>query len=70
MWIVKIALQRSYTFIVLAIIIVLLGGYAIAKTATDILVRVRRDQCPRRFRRTLHRAVGAHGDAGHIGTFP
>ncbi len=29
MWIVKIALQRPYTFVVLAIVIVLLGGYAI-----------------------------------------
>jgi len=41
MWIVKIALQRSYTFIVLAIIIVLLGGYAIAKTATDIFPNIK-----------------------------
>ena len=41
MWIVKIALERSYTFIVLAIIIVLLGGYAIAKTATDIFPNIK-----------------------------
>jgi CzcA family heavy metal efflux pump len=41
MWIVKIALQRSYTFIVLAILIVLLGGYAIAKTATDIFPNIK-----------------------------
>ena len=41
MWIVKIALQRSYTFIVLAIVIVLLGGYAIAKTATDIFPNIK-----------------------------
>src|SRR5579862_8004821 len=41
MWIVKIALQRSYTFIVLAIMIVLLGGYAIAKTATDIFPNIK-----------------------------
>src|ERR1700727_2145614 len=41
MWIVKIALQRSYTFIVLAIIIVLLGGYAIARTATDIFPNIK-----------------------------
>src|SRR3984957_19196780 len=41
MWIVKIALQRSYTFIVLAIIIVLLGGYAIANTATDIFPNIK-----------------------------
>jgi multidrug efflux pump subunit AcrB len=36
MWIVRIALQRPYTFIVLAILILLLGGLAIARTATDI----------------------------------
>jgi CzcA family heavy metal efflux pump len=36
MWIVRIALQRPYTFIVLAMLIVLLGVLAIAKTATDI----------------------------------
>src|SRR6202790_198168 len=41
MWSVKIALQRSYTFIVLAIIIVLLGGYAIANTATDIFPNIK-----------------------------
>src|SRR6202035_365351 len=41
MWIVKIALQRSYTFIVLAIVIVLLGGYAIANTATDIFPNIK-----------------------------
>jgi multidrug efflux pump subunit AcrB len=41
MWIVKIALQRSYTFFVLAIIIVLLGGYAIAKTPTDIFPNIK-----------------------------
>jgi multidrug efflux pump subunit AcrB len=41
MWIVKIALQRSYTFIVLAIVIVLLGGFAIAKTATDIFPNIK-----------------------------
>jgi multidrug efflux pump subunit AcrB len=41
MWIVKIALQRSYTFIVLAIIIVLLGDYAIAKTPTDIFPNIK-----------------------------
>ena len=33
MWIVKIALQRPYTFIVLAIIIVLLGGYVSEEAA-------------------------------------
>jgi CzcA family heavy metal efflux pump len=41
MWIVKVALRRPYTFIVLAIMIVLLGGYAIAKTATDIFPNIK-----------------------------
>src|SRR5689334_785976 len=36
MWIVRIALQRPYTFIVLAVLIVLLGVFTIARTATDI----------------------------------
>ncbi len=41
MWIVKVALQRPYTFIVLAIMIVLLGGYAIANTAVDIFPNIK-----------------------------
>jgi multidrug efflux pump subunit AcrB len=41
MWIVKVALRRPYTFIVLAIMIVLLGGYATAKTATDIFPNIK-----------------------------
>ena len=36
MWIVKIALQRPYTFLVLAILILLMGVLAIVRTATDI----------------------------------
>jgi multidrug efflux pump subunit AcrB len=35
-WIVRIALQRPYTFIVLAILILLMGTVAILRTATDI----------------------------------
>ena len=38
MWIVRVALQRPYTFIMLAVLIVLMGGYAILKTATDIFL--------------------------------
>ena len=41
MWIVRVALQRPYTFIVLAIMIVLLGGYAIANTAVDIFPNIK-----------------------------
>jgi multidrug efflux pump subunit AcrB len=36
MWIVKIALQRPYTFLVLAILILLMGTLAALRTATDI----------------------------------
>jgi multidrug efflux pump subunit AcrB len=40
MWIVKIALQRPYTFIVLAILILLLGVFSIVRTATDIFPNI------------------------------
>jgi CzcA family heavy metal efflux pump len=36
MWIVRLALRRPYTFIVLAIVITLLGVFAISRTPTDI----------------------------------
>ena len=36
MWIVRLALRRPYTFVVMAIAIVLMGAYAIATMATDI----------------------------------
>ena len=36
MWIVRLALQRPYTFIVLAVLIVLLGAFTIVRTPTDI----------------------------------
>jgi CzcA family heavy metal efflux pump len=36
MWIIKIALERPYTFIVLAIILLILGPLAIYRTPTDI----------------------------------
>ena len=36
MWIVRLALRRPYTFVVMAIAIALLGGYAIIKMPTDI----------------------------------
>jgi multidrug efflux pump subunit AcrB len=40
-WIVKVALQRPYTFIMLAVLIVLMGGYAILNTATDIFPNIK-----------------------------
>ena len=36
MWIVRLALRRPYTFIVLGVLIVLLGLFAIAHTPTDV----------------------------------
>jgi multidrug efflux pump subunit AcrB len=41
MWIVRVALQRPYTFLMLAVLIVLMGGYAILNTATDIFPNVK-----------------------------
>jgi multidrug efflux pump subunit AcrB len=41
MWIVRVALQRPYTFIMLSVLIVLMGGYAILNTATDIFPNIR-----------------------------
>ncbi|MDE0853262.1 MAG: efflux RND transporter permease subunit [Nevskia sp.] len=41
MWIVRVALQRPYTFIVLALLIVLLGVFTIIRTATDIFPNIR-----------------------------
>jgi multidrug efflux pump subunit AcrB len=41
MWIVKVALQRPYTFLMLAALIVLLGIFAILNTATDIFPAIR-----------------------------
>jgi multidrug efflux pump subunit AcrB len=40
MWIVRLALRRPYTFVVMALLIVLAGGYVIKKTPTDILPEV------------------------------
>jgi multidrug efflux pump subunit AcrB len=41
MWIVKVALQRPYTFIMLAVLIVLMGTYAVLNTATDIFPNIK-----------------------------
>jgi multidrug efflux pump subunit AcrB len=40
MWIVKLALTRPYTFIVLALLIVLLGVFTIQRTPTDIFPNI------------------------------
>src|ERR1700690_3524561 len=41
MWIVSLALRRPYTFIMMAVLIVLMGVYAILNTATDIFPNIR-----------------------------
>jgi CzcA family heavy metal efflux pump len=41
MWIVSLALRRPLTFIVLAIAILLLGGFAIVRTPTDIFPNIK-----------------------------
>src|SRR5271170_4272057 len=40
MWIVRLALRRPYTFVVMAILIVLGGVYSILQTPTDILPEI------------------------------
>src|ERR1700751_2616148 len=40
MWIVKLALKRPYTFVVLAILIFIFGGLAIVSTPTDIFPNI------------------------------
>ena len=41
MWIVRVALQRPYTFIMLAVLIVFLGVYAIMRMPTDIFPNIK-----------------------------
>src|ERR1700745_921183 len=36
MWIVRLALRRPYTFVVMSILILIMGGLAILRTPTDI----------------------------------
>ena len=40
MWIVKLALRRPYTFVVLSILILVMGGVAIFRTPTDIFPNI------------------------------
>src|ERR1700751_3253739 len=40
MWIVKLALKRPYTFVVLAILIFIFGGLAVVRTPTDIFPNI------------------------------
>ena len=36
MWIVRLALRRQYTFIVMALLILVMGGFTISRTPTDV----------------------------------
>ena len=40
MWIVRLALQRPYTFVVMAILILIMGTLAIVRTPTDIFPNI------------------------------
>src|SRR5665213_3647671 len=40
MWIVRVALKRPYTFVVLALLILMVGPLAIARTPTDIFPNI------------------------------
>ena len=40
MWIVKLALSRPYTFVIMSLLIVLLGFLAIQQTPTDIFPNI------------------------------
>ncbi len=40
MWIVRLALRRPYTFVVVCILIVIMGGLAIVRTPTDIFPNI------------------------------
>ncbi len=40
MWIVRLALRRPYTFVVMSLMIVLLGGLAIVRMPTDIFPEI------------------------------
>src|SRR3984957_6419652 len=40
MWIVRLALRRPYTFVVMAILILIMGSLAIVRTPTDIFPNI------------------------------
>ena len=40
MWIVRLALRRPYTFVVMAIVIMLLGGFTLTRMQTDIFPEI------------------------------
>jgi multidrug efflux pump subunit AcrB len=45
MWIVRLALRRPYTFVVITILILIMGMLAIVRTPTDIFPNIRHSGC-------------------------
>jgi len=48
MWIVRLALNRTYTFIVVAVLIAVLGAVSIYRLSTDVFPEHRHSGCQRR----------------------
>ncbi len=59
MWIVRLALRRPYTFVVMAMLIVIGGVYSILQTPTDILPEINIPVV------AVVPAAGGHGAALH-----
>ena len=53
-WIVRVALERRHTFIVMAVLIVFLGPLAALRTPTDIFPSYRRASDRRRLQLCRH----------------
>ena len=44
MWIVRLALRRTYTFVVAALLIAVLGGVSIYRMSTDIFPNIEQEK--------------------------
>ena len=65
MWIVQLALRRPYTFIVLALLLLIVGPLAILRTPVDIFPQHQHPGGERHL--ALHRArLGGDGGAHHL----
>jgi multidrug efflux pump subunit AcrB len=63
MWIVKVALNRPNTFVVLAILIAIFGSLSAVRTPTDIFPNINIPVVPIPFSRERHCALGNSGYA-------
>ena len=71
MWIVRIALEKPYTFIVLALMLLIIGPVAIMRTPTDIFPNINipvvsvvwsfTGMAPRRYGQSDHRELRTCG---------